>query len=344
MKTFRTFCIVSSQETDKIKALLGGDNIMLFHNDPVKRYWQSIDGKGESALTFAGRTHELSKNQILQNEVLISCVEGDEAEKIVSTIHGGILLAYPDPITADKPIDVSEITNDFNEVLYSEKWYFDKFVRQNHFYFGTLVWKIAREDMSLLYAIEKYKLSLFLDSFTPNSANPKYGQLFENYNAQYSYHTRAAFSIITAFSAIEELGLEIRSSQKNPRFLDTKLGKWNPIVITDINKRLNEIGIAEKEKIDWIFRGNPTRVEEDMMPYLGIESEWVNGKEVRDKSLTFPEAIHNVSYLRNFIAAHKFNELTEFISPYDVFNVQSLTRRLILNKLDLWAKIRSGEI
>lgn len=344
MKTFRTFCVVSLQETDKIKLLLGSDSIMMFLNDPVKRYWQSIDGKGELALTFAGKSYEPSKELILQNEVLIYCVDTNEAEKIASTIHGGILLAYPDPLAANKPIEIDEIANDFNNLLYSEKWYFDRFVKRNNFYFGTLVWKIARNDESSLYAIEKYKLSLFLDSFTPHSANPKYGQLFENYNAQYSYHTKAAFAIITAFSAIEELGLEIRSSQKNPRFLDNKKGEWNPIVIADIKNRLNDIGILETEIIDWVFRGKPTRVEEDMLPYFGVDSEWIDGKNVRDKSLSFPEALHNVSYLRNFIAAHKFNELTEFISPYDVFNAQNLTRRLILNKLGLWEKIKSGEI
>jgi hypothetical protein len=91
---------------------------------------------------------------------------------------------------------------------------------------------------------------------------------------------------------------------------------------------------------DWIFRGEKSNVENDLTPYFGIDSLWCDfGDEVRDKTLTFPEAIHNASYLRNFIASHKFNKLTQYINPYDVFNVQSLARKLFLEKTKFWEKL-----
>lgn len=335
MKSFRTFCIVSLADTEKLNSLLGSEKILLFKPDPTERHWQSTDGKSMTEFTFAGLGQQPPADQILQNEVLFLVEEVDAAENMISTIHGGMLLGYPHPFLTDTTFDIQDLSPEFDDALCSNKWYSQKFRRHDNFYFGILVWQIARADNVLLYTIEKYKLSLSLDSFTPHSANPKYGQLFENYNAEYSYHTKAAFAIIAAFSAIEEMGLEIRSSAQKPRFLDNNSGKWNPVVLSDSNKRLEEIGIKDTERIDWIFRGKPTKVEEELKPYFGEDSEWVDGESVRDKSLSFPEAIHNASYLRNFIASHKFNELTAFISPYDVFNMQNLVRRLLLNKLGL---------
>ncbi|WP_029034967.1 hypothetical protein [Salinimicrobium terrae] len=194
---------------------------------------------------------------------------------------------------------------------------------------------INKRDES--YALEKLKISLELLSFSPQSADPMYGQIFDHYAFEKQNHTRAAFAIIAAFSAIEELGLEIRSSAKNPRFLNSEKGQWNPKVLKNVLLRLEKKGIKESDTFDWIFRGEQTAIEKNIKPYFGIDSEWIKyGEKVRDKTLTFPEALHNASYLRNYIAAHKFKELTEFISPYDVFNVQMLARKLILESLGLW--------
>lgn len=192
-------------------------------------------------------------------------------------------------------------------------------------------------DKECCYALEKYKLSLELHSFSPHSADPIYGQVFDHYDFKKQTHTRSAFAIISAFSVIEELGLEIRSSAKNPRFLNPDKGEWNPKVLDNVQSRLSNIGIDKTSTFNWIFRGEQTKVEKDFKPYFGYDSEWTEYRDnVRDKTLTFAEAIHNASYLRNFIASHKFNELTEFISPYDVFNLQCLARKLILERLGVW--------
>jgi hypothetical protein len=109
---------------------------------------------------------------------------------------------------------------------------------------------------------------------------------------------------------------------------DKENGIWNPKVLSDIVERLKESNINDDLTFDWIYRGAPTRIEQEVKPFFGFDSQWVAyGKDVRDKTLTFPEAIRNVSYLRNFLTAHKLNDLTQYISPYDVFNVQSLVRQ-----------------
>ncbi len=336
MTIFRTYCIVTQQETQKISALHKNDNRLVFKPDPTKCYWQSPDGKSFSHFLYPDRESIVSANEILENEFLLQVANEEEAESIVSTILGGIALAYPDSHFVNTEPELLELTNDFNEAIYRERWYCDKFKKFDHFLFGNLVWKIAEKNTVLLYAIEKYKLSLALSSFNPHYASPRYGKLFNHYENKFSYHTKAAFAIITAFSAIEEMSLDIRSSQQKHRFVNAEKGVWNPIVLEDITNRLLQINIKPDDRIDWIYRGQPSKIELALKPYFGIDSDWVDGKDVRDKSLTYPEAIHNASYLRNYIAAHKFNELTANINPYDVFNVQNLLRRLILTKMDLW--------
>ncbi|MBT3421764.1 MAG: hypothetical protein HN431_03060 [Bacteroidetes bacterium] len=180
-------------------------------------------------------------------------------------------------------------------------------------------------------------MSLELASFTPHSANPKYGQVFENFDHKRRYHVQAAHAIMLAFAAIEELQLEVRSSSKRKRFLDNEKGIWNPIVLEDVNQRLEKIGIREDDNIDWVYRGDSTEVHKSMAPQFGYDSDFQEWHEdVKDKTLTFAEALHNASYLRNFFAAHKFQELSQYLSPYDVYNVQDLARTLILHKVELW--------
>ena len=303
--------------------------------EPTKCFWESKDGMGE--IHYGGGKNENHFNDRLefqQNELIITCSDESIADNALSLLKGGILLAYPDPSTTLLDLYVSNMDERSPEFY---KNYPDNFRKLESTAFGCQILNkiITKKDES--YALEKYKVSLELLSFTPQSADPKYGQVFDHYAYEKRNHTRAAFAVITAFSAIEELGLEIRSSAKNPRFINNTEGEWNPKVLKNILKRLNKKGINDTDTFDWIFRGEQTEIEKNIKPYFGIDSEWIKyGENVRDKTLTYPEALHNASYLRNYIAAHKFKELTQFISPYDVFNVQMLTRKLILESLGMW--------
>lgn len=334
MALFRTYLIVSRHDTEKVRALHGADTRFVFRDEPTGTYWQDAEGKGFAHFPQGRDAADTVVDMVPQREFFLNIATEDEAESIAATLVGGMLLGFPSP--GDLSIDVSEVSENFNEVLYMERWYQERFGKAEHFYYGHQVLHAAQKDKVSLYAIEKYAVSIQLSSFHPYKGSPRYGQLFTHYETKYVYHTKAAFAIISAFSAIEEMGLEVRSSAQKPRFLNKDTGQWNPVVLQDVETRLAAIGIVSTEQIDWIFRGDFLAVAQDVKPYFGAESEWADGATVRDKTLTFPEAIHNASYLRNFIAAHKFNELTAFINPYDVFNLQNLVRQLILRKLALW--------
>ena len=186
--------------------------------------------------------------------------------------------------------------------------------------------------------MHKWRLSLDLDSFTPHSASPRRGQIFPTHYPDDTYHVKAAFAVIAAFSAIEELGLEVRSSSKKPRFIGDSKDQWNPDVFDDIKNRLCAIGINPHEEFEWVIRGQQRTIEDEFKPVLGKASSWGNGNDVRDRTLSIADAIHYSSLVRNFIAAHKFSKFVGELGPYDVFNVQSIARRLIISSLGVWMK------
>lgn len=331
---FFTNILISLKDEKEIKSL-GFENIKLnCEKEPTGRYFQSLDGKSHT--TCSARSNDFRKGQIPFKILIIETKNEEIAEDFISVLLGSLLIIFP---------DVS-IINQFNYLHIFDKKYYDKdfidykklsFTLSNNMSKALKMTAFCITDNNLVYALEKYKISLHLFSFNPISADPRYGNLFNNYSIKREQHTNQAFAIISAFSVIEELGLEIRSSSKNIRFLDKKEGIWNPVVLNNIIHRLKEVNISEEITFDWIFRGGKTNVENELVPYFGYNSAWCEyGEEVRDKTLTFPEAIHNASYLRNYIAAHKFNDLTKHINPYDVFNIQNLARKLFLERTSFW--------
>lgn len=336
MTKYRTHLIVDRKDAEIIYKLKFPNHSLVLQNEPTKCFWESKDRVSYTQYTGGIELKNVRENEIPQYELIIESESEEHAEDLLSIIHGGMLLAYPEPSLTSNFTFITEI-HVVHEERYLGEPFRNYFKRLENLGFGCRFANATIDDKQEIYALEKYKISLELFCFTPHSAHPRYGQVFNHYDVQHQSHARSAFAIISAFSVIEELGLEIRSSFKNPRFIDSDKGTWNEKVLQDIQQRLEKSGISNELTFDWIFRGSPTRIENEVKPFFGFDSQWVvYGDEVRDQTLTFPEAIHNASYLRNFIAAHKFNELTQFISPYDVFNIQGLARQLILRKLGLW--------
>jgi len=71
-------------------------------------------------------------------------------------------------------------------------------------------------------------------------------------------HVMFAHAIIAAYSVVEDLGLTLRASAKNPSRID---GEWNPTVKSDLEARLQEAGVVLDEKLLWTVRGPRRRIE-----------------------------------------------------------------------------------
>ena len=147
-------------------------------------------------------------------------------------------------------------------------------------------------------------------------------------------HVRMAFAITAAYGYIEELGLEIRSSEKNPSKL--KDGTWNPVVRTDVENRLRRAGINLNEHCSWNLRGERTRIETKKPPVIVKPAPWFRWR-VRDGDMELVDALDQSSFLWSKISAHRADKrLLRVLSVYDVANVQFLARRLFLESLRFW--------
>jgi hypothetical protein len=311
---------------------------VIYRDDPSQRYWADHDGSSFDIATRspdAERLQFYSKQYLPCQQLVIEAHDDTAAENLCSLILGGILLAYPDAFDVPRDPRVYPIDEYTHEDLTSPSLS-TIFTLQPNAAFGVEAAKRAWKDPSLIYGIEKYKLSLHLDWFTPHSAAPHYGQKFKNDYPQFSYHAKAAYAIVVVYSVVEELGLEVRSSAQNPRFLGKDKNRWNPKVKEDLLERLAAAGVDHTEPFIWLHRGGPTQVEQSMRPQLGTPVSGAYGEVVRDRQMDLIDAIHQASYLRNYITAHRFSRLVKALSPYDVHSVQLLARRLILGTLGLW--------
>ena len=198
---------------------------------------------------------------------------------------------------------------------------------------GVAVAANAWLDRRTVYAIHKLAKSYEIEAITPWSAHPRYGQIFEKHSGEFSDHVRSSIAINLAFSAIEELNLQINSSREKPRWLDKEF-TWNPPVLMDITSRLEKAGINLDRTVDWIARGDETELA--IQPARARFSAYGDGQIVRDIELSLPDAIHACSYLRNFITAHAFGKETPRLGPYEVYNVQQVARFLVLSKCGLF--------
>ncbi|KTD83579.1 hypothetical protein [Paenibacillus etheri] len=338
IKTFATHIIISPQDATYIRNLEHNDDFHFdFRDDPSFSNWETESGDSIS------NQIELSHEQIaiyqskytIAKELLIIAKSIEIAENVMNLVEGGMILGYPSLLNNSTPQFCYEVTDD--KIITSS--YLKQSANERGL-FGCLIALFSWKHEELIYSIEKFRFSISLDYFTPHSSHPRYGMMFSNSPSNYRSHVTAGYALFAAYSIIEELGLEIRSSSKKQRFLENQ---WNPIVKEDIVKRLEKVGVTDEDTIYWLQRGESTEFQIDIKPKFGVDSEYNIYDGVRDLKLKIYEALHYASYIRNFYIAHKFSKITKYISPYDVNNTQSLARFLLLNRFGLW-KMNLDEI
>lgn len=338
MPVYHSFIVASPSEAAEISNLpFPTEWKLVTEPDPSFRHW--TDSSGNLSVTLENPSvpeiEHWEGNGIRCHELLIECANVDIAQNVASLIRIGTILGYPDLTRAPRP-ETPVQKQDDQEMLFLAKPFSKWFKSTETALYGSSVACSAWGDSRKCYAIEKYRLSLSLDSFTPHSAAPVYGKVFETAFPEYSYHVDAGFAALSAFSVVEELGLEVRSSQKKKRWQDNEKGIWNPKVLEDVESRLTDHNVDLQDPFVWLYRGAPSPLEAEISPRLGNPTSYADGEIVRDVSLTIPEALHKSSYIRNFVVAHKFSDLVSSLGPYDVHNMQLLARRLILSSLGLF--------
>jgi hypothetical protein len=186
---------------------------------------------------------------------------------------------------------------------------------------------------SLTYALHKLALSYQSSSPHMMDLHPGESPRLFGIHTDPIYHVYLANAITLAYSAIEELGLEIRASQKNPSKMPD--GTWNPIVKADLEARLQKSGIDISSTTIWTLRGSKTRIENIRPPPSAGKPSWSRGS-VRDRNIQLIDALALASWLRSCTTTHRFTKTARSLTVYDVHNVQSLARYLIMERFGFW--------
>ena len=338
MPSFCSFLVFEPTQTELVKSLCrrAGWNVR-FIPDPSKRYKFCKSGHTEVARPGALADYGSLREGETHGQLLVVEAEETEANNIIKLIRAAnvVVEGFPDqkygnPPGFKIPDDTSGQISIFKNV-FQTTGFFEVFSFKSERPVAVAMAVSAWSDRRIVYAIHKLSQSYETEAITPWSTHPGHGQIFEKQSGEFSDHVRTSIAINLAFSAIEEMDLQVKSGRDKPRWLDKE---WNPAVLDDIKSRLEKAGINPERTVDWVVRGSET--EPTIQPARGRSSSYSDGQTVRDIELSLPDAIHACSYLRNFMTAHAFGRETPRLGPYEVYNVQQVARLLILSKCGVW--------
>ena len=275
---------------------------------------------------------ESGRDSMPGDEIIILAKNREVAQKAVNLIIGCLNLFNGETMVSPGEFTfLAHHESDIQDLPMHEKAQFSRC-------FGTpdipIACKIAARAsyrLKYIYGLSKYNFSvsncsLFRVDLEPHISEHISPSPFPD------DHVRYCHAIISAYSVLEDLGLEIRASQKKPSIID---GAWNPIVKRDLEERLVKAKININETLLCTIRGPKRKIELKRSPRIKHKEEWLKGI-VRDSSIELVDAIAYSSWLRSYIASHKTKEITKVVSVYDVINVQHLARRLLLETLGYW--------
>ena len=264
-------------------------------------------------------------------EIVIHAKSWHTAQRALNLVLSSLLLYSGDPPLVEMDFLVhNDDEPDFYDPMI-RKAMSEKYISTTNIPVACEIAAKASRKQKWVYALAKYKFSIslygvFHVDLEPFSAPHLSVSVFPDDHVMFSH------AIISAYSIIEDLGLEIRASQKKPSKID---GRWNPMVKDDLEDRLSRAGVDLDEPILWTLRGPKRKTERKReVPSLS-RALWAGGP-VRDSDLELVDAIAYSDWLRDCVASHGVKELTKVLSPYDVVNVQHLARRLLLEALGYW--------
>jgi hypothetical protein len=264
-------------------------------------------------------------------EIVINSKSWHRAQYALNLILSSILLYSGNPPLFEMDLVAhNDDEPEFHDPVY-RKAITEKYMGTSNIPIACAITAKASRKRKWVYAVTKYKFSTSLYGVFHVDLEP-----FRSPHLAVSPfpedHVIFSHAIVSAYSAIEDLGLEIRASQKRPSRIN---GKWNPIVRKDVEDRLEAANIDLNETILWTIRGPRRKIEKKRGFPVLEKASWAGGP-VRDAEIEIIDAIAYTDWLRDCVASHGVKELTKVLSPYDVVNVQHLTRRLILESIGYW--------
>lgn len=279
------------------------------------------------------RINRIKSGMHSKAEVIIDSKTQVGAQRALNLILACISLYAGEPVIPFLDVEALAYRDeDIKSLPLDEKVQFSRRHWLSHIPISCVIAAKASHRRKYIYAISKYSFSITNFSLFHVELDPFMAQHIP-VSPYPDDHVRFCYAIVSAYSLLEELGLEIRASQDNPSMIG---GKWNPSVKKNLENRLRRAGINLKETLSWTLRGPKKKIELEKSPLLLSKEKWAYGLMVRDASIELLDAIAYASWLRSYVSSHKTKDITTAVSAYDVINVQHLARRLILESLGYW--------
>ena len=198
--------------------------------------------------------------------------------------------------------------------------------------------RIARRR-SLTDAAFYFLASVYTVSLDPMNLHPKYGDesIARFHNPM--HRVWEAQSLFAAFQAIEALDLTVKGARSDkPSIMN---GVWEPDIRSDLENRLQRIGVSPADSMSWLRRGSPTAIQRQLETRTSTSSPaaWSSGR-VRDETVLYVDAINRAQWLRSNVAAHRSGRRLRGLHTIDALNVQYVARMLIMHAAAFpwWAK------
>ncbi|MHB1313447.1 MAG: hypothetical protein ACYC3L_15625 [Gemmatimonadaceae bacterium] len=199
-------------------------------------------------------------------------------------------------------------------------------------HFASVLAARLSQRRTLQYALFKLRLSYHLCSVHIMDLDPSHWRAGTGVSSSPPDHVALATALQLAYSAIEELGLEVRASKEKPSMVN---GEWNQPVLKELQARLIKARINLEDTEIWYRRSTPTLVERRYPVARSRKTKWTHGS-IRDVEVNIEEALQLASRLRSRIAAHRLPTIASSLTYYDVANVQLLARRLLIETAGCW--------
>ena len=258
-------------------------------------------------------------------EILIFASSHDRAQRAANLLFAAMLLQEAQSLVHEHVIALPEDSEELESLSRLDRYREVNFSYQHGVCEAAALAAKLSHRRKWRYAAAKYWISHRICSIPWMETHPAEGRRY-GVELDPANHVLFAQAIIAGYSVIEELGFEVRASDKTPSKIN---GKWNPVVRQDLENRLRQGGIDISDDEVWIRRGTPTIVEREGPPLSGAKPSWAVG-EVRDRRVSVVDAISHASWLRSRVSSHRLSRRVASLTIYDVQNVQMLARRLLL--------------
>lgn len=269
----------------------------------------------------------------IQKEVIIFALNKLTAQKTLNLILNCLELYSGQPTSPFGDLSLLAYNEEDHEFIESHQFKDRQcsYISTSGIPVACLIASKVCQKKKYIYALAKYKFSVALYNEFAVDLEP-WSAPHLPISQHPEEHIVFCHAIISAYSVLEELGLEVRASHKNPRIIK---GEWNPKVQKDLENRLEKAGVNLLEQFLWVIRGPKRKLEARNQIPIIEKMHWSSGP-VKDAKVDILEAIAYASWLRSKVSSHKTKDITASISPYEVNNSQGLARRLFLESLGLW--------